>query len=170
MAAELGSDVPFFLTGGTALVSGRGERIRSIEAPRNCWVALVNPGFQSGTAEAFALLDAFRAQGVERQSGGSLEDMGTFLAQKPETWPFGNDFLPVFLAKGGEAAAVYRDILEALRTLGAAFSGLTGSGSTCFGIFRSKGAAQQAVEALSKRWFFTQMTFLLARSAHAVVQ
>jgi 4-diphosphocytidyl-2-C-methyl-D-erythritol kinase len=173
MAAELGSDVPFFLTGGTALVSGRGERIRPIAAPRNIWVALVNPGFHSGTAEAFALLDAVRAQGTEEYSGevgGSLEDMGAFLAGQPETWPFVNDFLPVLLARGGEAAAVYRDILGALQTLGAEFSGLTGTGSTCFGIFRSKGAAQQAVQTLLRRWNCTQMTFLLARSANAVLQ
>jgi 4-diphosphocytidyl-2-C-methyl-D-erythritol kinase len=136
-------------------------------------VALVNPGFHSGTAEAFALLDAFRSQGTEEYSGeagGSLEDMGAFLAARPERWPFGNDFLPVLLAQGGEAAAAYRDILEGLRTLGAEFSGLTGTGSTCFGIFSSKGAAQQAVQTLSKRWNCIQMTFLLARSANAVLQ
>jgi 4-diphosphocytidyl-2-C-methyl-D-erythritol kinase len=46
MAEKLGSDVPFFLAGGAALVEGRGERIRPLEGPRApLWVVLVNPGF-----------------------------------------------------------------------------------------------------------------------------
>ncbi|MDR2110326.1 MAG: 4-(cytidine 5'-diphospho)-2-C-methyl-D-erythritol kinase, partial [Spirochaetaceae bacterium] len=60
MAERLGSDVPFFLSGGAALVTGRGERIRNIEPPRDIRVVLVNPGFSSGTAEAFRLLDRYR--------------------------------------------------------------------------------------------------------------
>jgi 4-diphosphocytidyl-2-C-methyl-D-erythritol kinase len=60
MAGKLGSDVPFFLTGGAAWVSGRGERIQPLPVPPGLRVALVNPGFSSGTAEAFRLLDAFR--------------------------------------------------------------------------------------------------------------
>jgi 4-diphosphocytidyl-2-C-methyl-D-erythritol kinase len=50
MAAELGSDVPFFLTGGAAWVSGRGDRIRPLPPPPVFPVVLVNPGFPSETA------------------------------------------------------------------------------------------------------------------------
>ena len=41
MAAELGSDVPFFLTGGTALAQGRGERIRPLPAMLHAWIVLL---------------------------------------------------------------------------------------------------------------------------------
>ena len=43
LAAELGSDVPFFLTGGTAVVTGRGERIRPVDWEGDFWYVLVYP-------------------------------------------------------------------------------------------------------------------------------
>ena len=41
LAAALGSDVPFFLTGGTALATGRGERITPLPPLPQYWVVLV---------------------------------------------------------------------------------------------------------------------------------
>jgi len=43
-AAKLGSDVPFFLHGGTALIEGRGERVRPLADLPQHWLVLVNPG------------------------------------------------------------------------------------------------------------------------------
>jgi 4-diphosphocytidyl-2-C-methyl-D-erythritol kinase len=178
MAAALGSDVPFFLSGGAALVTGRGENIRPLEAPGCFWVVLVNPGFPSGTAEAFALLDEARRSGgagetaAAKKSGEALIDA---LKKSPAFWPYGNDFLPLFLASFpdgeiSEAGMAYRDMLVDLRVQGAEFSGLSGAGSTCFGLFTKKGAAKKAVQELLRRWNFVELTFSLARSAKAVVQ
>lgn len=44
MAAELGSDVPFFIDGGTALASGRGEILQPLYPPPPVWVILLLPG------------------------------------------------------------------------------------------------------------------------------
>ena len=41
LAAQLGSDVPFFVTGGTALVEGRGERVSNVKTPPTLWLVLV---------------------------------------------------------------------------------------------------------------------------------
>ncbi|GHV82320.1 hypothetical protein AGMMS49991_08780 [Spirochaetia bacterium] len=186
MAETLGSDVPFFLSGGAALVTGRGEGIRPLPIPgMPLWVVLVNPGFASGTAEAFALLDAVRGQTVlPGERGAGLPEAGSFyegteelsgetlaaaLGAHPASWPYGNDFLPVFLADG-ERGGVYQDMLTGLKALGADFSGLSGAGATCFGIFSRQGAAAAAVKVLKKRWNFVCLTFFLARSANSVLQ
>lgn len=56
LALGLGSDVPFFLYGGTALIEGRGERVTRIVEPAPAWYALVNPRIDVSTAEVFAEL------------------------------------------------------------------------------------------------------------------
>jgi 4-diphosphocytidyl-2-C-methyl-D-erythritol kinase len=185
MAIALGSDVPFFLSGGAALVSGRGDVVQPIGASALAspdggvpfWVVLVNPGFPSDTAKAYALLDESRKGTAgsfgRRMAGGDA--LVKALEKHPASWPYGNDFLPVFLAPGPEEDATpvgeaYRDILVDLRVLGADFSGLSGAGSTCFGIFSQKGAAEQAIQTFLRRYTFVELTIPLARSTKAVLQ
>jgi 4-diphosphocytidyl-2-C-methyl-D-erythritol kinase len=185
MAGNLGSDVPFFIrafdTGGAAFVSGRGERIRSIPGPGDIAVVLVNPGFPSGTAEAFRLLDCRRKERagptegretVNSKGGGpSEESLIAALGERPSTWPYVNDFLPVFLETGSETARKsYRDILEALKIRGADFWGLTGAGSTCFGVFMDREVAERAENSLYNQWNFVLLTFPLAHSSIAVLK
>jgi 4-diphosphocytidyl-2-C-methyl-D-erythritol kinase len=173
MAGKLGSDVPFFLTGGAAWVNGRGEHIQPLPVPPGLWVALVNPGFSSGTAAAFRLLDASRGgvsgavPGPGNAGDPPPEVYMKALAGNPRDWPFLNDFLPVL--SPGEAG-VYHRILARLKRLGADFSGLSGTGSTCFGVFCDRKRAEKAVKALVKEWPFVELTFPLARTAHAVLE
>lgn len=56
MAAQLGSDVPFFLYGGTCLVEGRGERVLPLPTPACRWYALSNPGIAVPTGDIFGAL------------------------------------------------------------------------------------------------------------------
>jgi 4-diphosphocytidyl-2-C-methyl-D-erythritol kinase len=178
MAAELGSDVPFFLNGGAALVTGRGECIRPIAGPPHLPVLLVNPGFPSNTAEAFRLLDARQAEFppdgaglADAEPAPDQDALISALADPPSQWPYGNDFLPVFLARGApKVRDAYGVILGELKAQGADFCGLTGSGSTCFGIFTDGGMAEKAAKSLSKSGFFTLLTFPLARLANAVLK
>jgi 4-diphosphocytidyl-2-C-methyl-D-erythritol kinase len=186
MARCLGSDVPFFLKGGAALVSGRGERIRPLKVPEDLAVLLVYPGFPSATAEAFALLDEARkglpgegpggGDGVQETGGGlraplPAEALMSALGKGPREWPYGNDFLPVFLRSAPrEVGEAYRGVLRELADRGADFSGLSGAGSGCFGIFQDKGAAKEAVKILSRQWNYVQLTFPLARRAKTVLQ
>ncbi|GHV53180.1 4-diphosphocytidyl-2-C-methyl-D-erythritol kinase [Spirochaetia bacterium] len=178
LAEQLGSDVPFFLTGGAAWVSGRGEYIEPLplpgklqaKSPGDIAVVLVNPGFPSGTAEAFRQMDLWREQGGTETAPGSVSDdtLKRALGGHPRDWSYENDFLPVFLA--GKEAKTYGDIISCLKTLGADFSGLSGAGSTCFGIFTDGGSAEKAEKILLKRWKFVELTFFLARSAVTVLE
>lgn len=56
LAAEIGSDVPFFLTGGTAEVAGRGEYVCPLPSLPETWYVLVNPGVHVSTRDVFAEL------------------------------------------------------------------------------------------------------------------
>jgi 4-diphosphocytidyl-2-C-methyl-D-erythritol kinase len=93
LAAELGSDIPFCITGGTALARGRGEVLEPIEAPPQCWVILAKPPINVSTADVYgrlnaaaierhpsasAMIDAIRRNDFHRmcaQMGNVLEDV-----------------------------------------------------------------------------------------------
>jgi 4-diphosphocytidyl-2-C-methyl-D-erythritol kinase len=174
MAAMLGSDVPFFLTGGTAWVSGRGECIEAVEPPQGLWVVLAKPSFSSDTASAYKLLDQARTLKERDKKPKELltkEAMLRTLGQDPENWPFFNDFQSVFLDPqlyyGVEDSikGTYKTILEEFNKLGASIAGLSGSGSCGFGIFKDRQKAEIAEKALGNyknHQFFTLLTFFLA--------
>jgi 4-diphosphocytidyl-2-C-methyl-D-erythritol kinase len=128
-AAALGSDVPFFIhETPAAWVTGRGEYIEPLEAPPWFFV-LVNPGFHSDTATAFRLLERYR-------STKKVTDT---------SFTFFNDFLPVFEEP---EKSIYNSIISKLLELGADYANLSGTGSTCFGVFGDRALAYKAVESM----------------------
>jgi len=56
LGEELGSDVPYCVTGGAALARGRGEILTPLPAPPPCWAVLVKPPFGVSTADVFGKL------------------------------------------------------------------------------------------------------------------
>ncbi|MDR2923777.1 MAG: 4-(cytidine 5'-diphospho)-2-C-methyl-D-erythritol kinase [Treponema sp.] len=177
MGASLGSDVPFFLQiarndgYSIAWVSGRGEIVRPFAVPpqvQSLSLVLINPGFPSDTAKAFRLLDEYRESGVKRSAEKQSPHVcPQFLSETPRNWPFTNDFLPIFETifqqkkTNNEAISTYREIFSALEQMGSDFFGLSGSGSTCFGVFSSQNRAKTARDLLLKRWKFVVETFYL---------
>jgi 4-diphosphocytidyl-2-C-methyl-D-erythritol kinase len=189
MGVSLGSDVPFFLqiamndAHPIAWVSGRGEQVQPLSLPpqiQNLSIILVNPGFSSDTAKAFSLLDENRVSETgNRQSGVNIsaeqpssslcpQSLTSVLSGSPKGWPFSNDFLSVFEADfkknkpDNGIFSNYWEIITTLMKLGADFSGLSGSGSTCYGVFSSQSKSKTAREVLCKRWNFVIETFSLA--------
>lgn len=57
LGAEIGSDVSFCVYGGTALATGRGERIKHLPSPPKCWVVLAKPLRGVSTADIYKRLD-----------------------------------------------------------------------------------------------------------------
>ncbi|MDR0376115.1 MAG: 4-(cytidine 5'-diphospho)-2-C-methyl-D-erythritol kinase [Treponema sp.] len=161
MAAELGSDVPFFLYKAPAYVFGRGERIRTAGCPWDFWALLVVPDFENDTTSAFRALDEER----ENDGGFSPADrpkpplsgreLTDGLKDHPLNWRYYNDFLSFFLK--GERKKEYSIIFETLKNGGADFYNLSGSGSCCFGVFTHKRAAEYTGEVLAEGKNFVQI-------------
>jgi len=66
LAGQLGSDVPFFLTCGTAVVTGRGEQVNLLNWRPPGWVLLIMPELEIRTAEVYAAW-----QGRDSRAGAS---------------------------------------------------------------------------------------------------
>ena len=158
--AALGSDVPFFLhETQAAWVTGRGENIEPLKMPEISLV-LVNPGFSSDTAEAYRLLDEYRVSEESyaevrrhREEFKILLPLRLYVSARDSSpiSSFYNDFLPVF---GERERTIYNKICCNLREFGAQFAGLSGAGSTCFGVFEEMEQAQKAAETLRGEWNF----------------
>lgn len=134
IAAGLGADVPACLSSRTARGEGRGDRLRPLTEAglAGTPLLLVNPGRPLSTAAVFEGWD-----GVDR---GPLE-----------AWQDGrNDLEPA-------AAALVPGIADVLAALaGARFARMSGSGATCFGLYRSdeeRDAAAAAIAAEFPSWW-----------------
>lgn len=138
-AGELGSDVPFFLVGGTALGIGRGSEVYPLEELPKRHVLLAIPSSGVSTAEAYGrlslqLTNAYPESMIPRFCSA-------FWASLERQKAPGNDFEPVFFKKSPQLLKVKVDWLAA----GAVAAGLTGSGSALFGLFEQKWELAQAV-------------------------
>jgi len=152
-AARLGSDVPFFLADGPALVEGRGERVTPLPGINGAaaGVLLVTPALAIRTADAFAAYDA--GGPAAPADPGSTRLSSEHLADELRTGLSAGD-----LAARAGALAVANDLAPAAfvlapgllqlrralsRTLGVAI-GLSGSGPTLWALYPSIGAAREA--------------------------
>jgi 4-diphosphocytidyl-2-C-methyl-D-erythritol kinase len=129
VAAGLGSDVPFFLFGGTARGTGRGERIEPLEDAGPASLLLLFPPWPVPTAEVFRILGApplsESAELTDRERPRNLRGSGA------GPFPDRNDLEGAAERLRGELAV----LRNALTDAGATQARLSGSGSTLFGVF-----------------------------------
>lgn len=132
LAAELGSDVPFFLAGGAAVCKGRGEIVEPVPFPHTLPLLLIKPAFGVPTPWAYS------------RWRDSKEIPG--ISYATQTFPWGqlvNDLERPVFEKHLFLATLKRWLLQQPETAGALMSG---SGSTCFAVLQSEneGAALEA--------------------------
>ncbi|ASA25026.1 4-(cytidine 5'-diphospho)-2-C-methyl-D-erythritol kinase [Paenibacillus donghaensis] len=128
LGAELGSDVPFCVTGGTALATGRGELLTPLANPPQCWVVLAKPPINVSTAEVY---------GRVRSNQISVHPSAQRMREVIEAGSFagvcenlGNVLEDVTLRLHPEV----QQLKEAMVKLGADGVLMSGSGPTVFGL------------------------------------
>lgn len=188
IAAEVGSDLPLFLVGGTVLGLGRGERVFPLPDFPATPCVVVTPEVGVSTAKAFADWDRVRGKLTPQPASDRINELGRELsarlgeAYKRQFYSgaplrrgraenplldlvrtgIQNDFESVVFPE-------YPDLREGKRALeraGAKYASLSGSGSTLYGLFVSRKAAVTAVARLRKQGWAAQVTSTVARQAY----
>ncbi len=139
LAAELGSDVPFFIEGGTALCTGRGDIVQSLPASPPFAGTLVTPIVRFATSEMYSLLSAEDSQGPDvSEMLGSIRsgELGSVCSA------LFNSFERAAFQKAPELAT----LKKTLEDLGSQRVILCGSGPTVLGIFPTLARAEAALQ------------------------
>ena len=146
IAGKVGSDVPFFLYGDCAVVSGRGEVVRPICGRRDLSFVVICPDVHSSTKEAYALVDEWSMNNsVSKVDWPSLDELEGIYNKPVGEWNFANSFTQPLINRYPEIQGA----LAAITDSGADFADMTGSGSTVFGVFEAKEKAQDAYNRLA---------------------
>jgi 4-diphosphocytidyl-2-C-methyl-D-erythritol kinase len=158
IAATVGADVPFFLSGGTALGLGRGDEIYPLaDLPRH-WIVLLIPGFGVSTPDAYAWYDRDREMG---------HAAGREPQYVPGPWP--SRAAQMINDLEGAIARHHPEIDQmkaALRRSGAIAAAMSGSGSTVYGLFQRRHDAAAAVAKLSGSGWRVVLTHSLGRAEY----
>jgi 4-diphosphocytidyl-2-C-methyl-D-erythritol kinase len=146
IGAELGSDVPFALFGGTALGLGRGERLRRLRLARPFRAVLAVPPWRVSTPRAFRRIDR-RKYGLTRWSAKLrfAQSLGRESLSVGRAIRLGNTFEDVL----GERRSEFLSLCARLRRAGVEGPHLTGSGSAVFGIVPAGVPVERVVERFS---------------------
>lgn len=151
IGAGLGADVPFCLTGGTAVCTGIGDKCKKIPTPENLFFVIIKPDFANNTGMAYRLYD----QKPLSVNSGFESFVG--LLEKSETVKYAGKMYNVFqkLYSDDRIEKIVCDLLEA----GAKGACMSGSGSAVFGVFDSACGAELAAERLNyKNKYLTKAT------------
>lgn len=149
VAAEVGSDVPFFLYGGAALGRGRGEKLTRLEPLRAGFFLIVKPPLDISTAWVY---ENYNFRLTKHTPKFNLKTVNAVLARFPEAnLPFRNALedvvCPAYPAVAG--------ILDELLAMKPCFASMSGSGAALYAIFLSEARAAYAAEEFSLRGNFT---------------
>ena len=189
IAAEVGSDLPLFLLGGTVLGIGRGEQVYPLADLPPIPCVLVTPPVAVSTPQAFRDWDTFKES--ETEIGNLTHANGSFKLSKFSRSAFEwlshlevsgvpaesdgdraetplldfvragieNDFETVVFPQYPES----REVKRVLEREGADFASLSGSGSAMYGLFRTRERAAQAAERMSAEGLASVLTETLPR-------
>jgi 4-diphosphocytidyl-2-C-methyl-D-erythritol kinase len=143
IGAQLGSDVPFFLLGGTAVGIGRGSELFPLPdaAPQRGLV--VAPGIHVNTSQAYRDLSPRLTTELQQNKIDSFQSV---------TWDTGvltsarNDFETVVFEQHRKLATLRNRLVRA----GATLARMTGSGSALFGLFPDRNGIHRATELLGE--------------------
>ena len=143
---RLGADVPACMAGPTPMrMRSIGERLDPVPALPPLWLVLVNPGRHVSTSRVFSLLDSIHGADAlsmdDMRAGWDFEAFHVWLSGQ------GNDLTECATEEVAEIA----EVLGGLRSLpDCRKADMSGSGSTCWGLFETVAAAHRAAERLAQ--------------------
>jgi 4-diphosphocytidyl-2-C-methyl-D-erythritol kinase len=143
LAAGLGSDVPFFLLGGTAIGLGRGTELYPLPVPANRPALVIAPGIHSSTAEAYGALQRESTPEIYSRILNDFQSV-TWIGDSCGV----NDFEPVVFRQHPQLKLIKDKLLKS----GARPAMLSGSGSSLFGIFESRDIRDRAARLFRKEF------------------
>ena len=144
IASEIGSDVPFFLSGPAALVEGRGEKTIRVKIGSSVALLLVKPAVTVSTAWAYTDFDRMsRNRGELTKKVVDIKLFCRALTRKDFS-SLGNMLFNDLEEIVAEKYPVVMEIKLRLIEQGAFFAAMSGSGPTIFGVFGSAEAAEKA--------------------------
>ncbi len=189
IAAEVGSDLPLFLIGGTVLGIDRGQEVYALQDLPPMHLVIVTPEVGVSTPQAFADWDALvgrEAELTHAGAAGTIKQFGSVVY----TW-LSKGFLSTGVpAIGGDRAETqlldlvragiendfervvfpeHPELREAKRVLereGARYAAMSGSGSTLYGLFASADEAKAAAARISAGGWNAVATQTLTREAY----
>lgn len=141
---RVGSDVPYCVTGGTALAEGRGEVLTPQPPLPQCWVVLCKPEFSISTPALFAKIDSVKLRCRPDTQGviAALEAQD-LVGVARRMYNVFEDALPE------RQRSRVNDIKNVLIQCGALGASMSGTGPTAFGLFDSEALAREAQERLT---------------------
>ncbi len=183
LAAEIGSDLPLFLVGGTVLGAGRGEAVFPLPDLPPLPMVVATPTVAVSTPAAFEAWD--RAQltlaGAPSRMDRASRALFAWLAGSLSGVPAGksgdraetllldlvragieNDFEDVVFHEHPEL----REVKRVLERAGAKYASLSGSGSAVYGLFAARRPAQEAAARLTRQGIAAQATRTLTRAEY----
>ena len=150
VAAELGSDVPFLLLGGSAIGTGRGTELKPLADLPPAALVIAQPAVEVSTAWAYRALREHRAaltSGLDKSKieGSGLSSNAPFIGSLPGSREgMVNDFESVVFRRYPLIAA----LKERLQASGAQPALMSGSGSAVYGVFESYQSARLVAQTL----------------------
>ena len=186
IAAEVGSDLPLFLVGGTVLGVGRGEEVYPLPDLPATVCVVATPEIGVSTPKAFADWDAMLS-GASKLTPRAPSDRMIEFGRMVSGWLIGQPLSGVPVSKGRGRAETslldlvrtgiendfeqvvfpkypeLREVKSVLERAGAFYASLSGSGSAIYGLFRSRAAGQKAAARLQRDGVPAVVTTTLTR-------
>ncbi len=128
---ELGSDIPFFFSSGSALVSGRGDIVSPVDVFARYFVLLIIPNFAISTKDAYQGLRIYLTNFSSKADIDTKESGADYFKT---LYRIGNDFQAM-------AVSVHPELQSCMAVLqrgGAGYVALSGSGSAFYGLFEQQ--------------------------------
>jgi 4-diphosphocytidyl-2-C-methyl-D-erythritol kinase len=152
--AEIGSDVPFFIVGETALVEGIGDKIKPLRKSISMNIVLVNPGIKVSTSWAYKQFDKNKPKSTNKKDIKELINAINKKDVKKISENIYNDFDAMIEKKH----KITKEIKTNLKKFGALNSIVSGSGPTVIGLYDSIYPAREAYFKLKDLYPFVYLT------------